>query len=108
QVDEGEAPTTPVPSLARVSDLVDQTATAGLPVRLAVGGDPLPLPGAVDLAAYRIVQEALTNALRHSGAASADVVVDYGAGRLSVIVADDGRGAAAGDGAEGNGLRGMR
>src|SRR5690625_3181370 len=70
QVDEGEAPTTPVPSLARVSDLVDQTATAGLPVRLAVGGDPLPLPGAVDLAAYRIVQEALTNALRHSGARS--------------------------------------
>ncbi|MBV2365158.1 sensor histidine kinase [Streptomonospora nanhaiensis] len=109
QVDGGPepaAPTAPAPTLARVGELAEHTTRAGLPVDLRVEGDPVPLPAAVDLAAYRIVQEALTNALRHSGAARAAVSVAYRADGVSVRVEDDGR--AAGPVAEGNGLRGMR
>ncbi|GAA4942680.1 hypothetical protein GCM10023224_26440 [Streptomonospora halophila] len=108
QVDEDGAPTAPVPSLARVDDLAEQTAAAGLPVRLEVTGRLAQLPAAVDLAAYRIVQESLTNALRHSGAAGAEVCVHYGGGELRVVVADDGGGTAPGTDPQGNGLRGMR
>ncbi|QBI56389.1 sensor histidine kinase [Streptomonospora litoralis] len=108
QVDEGGPPTAPLPSLERVADLVEQTTAAGLPVRLEVAGEPAALPATVDVAAYRIVQEALTNALRHSGAASVRVAVGYDSRRLRVAVADDGSGAPEGSQTAGNGLRGMR
>ncbi|MDT0300791.1 sensor histidine kinase [Streptomonospora wellingtoniae] len=108
RIDDDGAPTAPVPSLARVGDLAEQTTAAGLPVRLEVTGTAAQLPAAVDLAAYRIVQESLTNALRHSGAGGADVCVDYGGIELRVLVADDGGGAVPGSEPQGNGLRGMR
>ncbi|GAB3456422.1 sensor histidine kinase [Streptomonospora sediminis] len=109
QADDGAgAPVAPAPSLARVAELTEQTAAAGLPVRLEITGTPGPLPAAVDLAAYRIVQEALTNALRHSGAADAGVSVVYGDAELGVAVTDDGPATGPGAPPEGNGLRGMR
>jgi signal transduction histidine kinase len=83
----------PQPSLRRIDALVAQMREAGLPVALEVAGEERPLPPAVDLSAYRIVQEALTNALRHAGPASATVRLRYGARDLLVEVIDDGRGA---------------
>jgi signal transduction histidine kinase len=77
-----------------------------LPVELVVQGRPRPLPEGVELSAYRIVQEALTNALKHAGAARATVVLGYCAGGLELRVSDDGRGAPAGVVA-GQGLVGM-
>jgi signal transduction histidine kinase len=85
----------PQPGLDRLGALVDQVRQAGLPVELSVTGRPRPLPTAVALSAYRIVQEALTNVLKHAGPASARVVVDYRDGGLVIAVTDDGRGAAA-------------
>ena len=84
-----------------------QMREAGLPVDLFVEGEPLELPPGVDLSAYRIVQEALTNALKHAGPATARVVVRYGKDDLELEIADTGPGAAASDG-EGHGLVGMR
>ncbi len=104
QVDE-EQPLGPAPSLDRLGELITQTKEAGLHVRLIVSGDPGPLPAPVDLAAYRIVQEALTNAVRHAGSATATVLVRYDAEQVIVEVGDDGEGATA---PEGNGIRGMR
>ena len=104
QVDE-EQPLSPAPSLDRIGDLISQTENAGLPVRLVVSGDRLDLPAPVDLAAYRIVQEALTNAVRHAGDARATVLVRYHPDHVTVEVRDDGAGTDAG---EGNGIRGMR
>ncbi len=104
QVDEAR-PLSPVPSLDRLDELISRTKDAGLPVRLTVSGDHTPLPAPVDLAAYRIVQEALTNAVRHAGTATATVLVRYSPDRVTLEVCDDGRG---GEGAEGNGIRGMR
>jgi signal transduction histidine kinase len=99
----------PQPSIARVGDLVEQVERAGLPVTLTVEGDPLPLPAGVDLCAYRVVQEGLTNALKHAGPAHADVLLRYGPAGLDIEVRDDGRGTGStnGDGA-GHGLIGMR
>jgi signal transduction histidine kinase len=74
---------------------------------LHIEGDPVPLPPAIDLSAYRIVQEGLTNALRHSGASGADVTVRYGPRDLRLQVRDDGVGVTAGDGL-GHGLLGIR
>jgi signal transduction histidine kinase len=71
-----------------------------------VEGDPLPLPPAIDLSAYRIVQEGLTNALKHAGASRAEVDVRYGGGEVRIEVRDDGRGPAGGDGL-GHGLVGI-
>jgi len=101
------AETEPQPSLARLDRLVDRVRAAGLDVRLHVEGDARTLPPGVDLSAYRIVQEALTNTLRHAHAEVADVVVRYRTERLELEVSDNGRGivtAAAG----GHGLIGMR
>ncbi|MFC8617512.1 sensor histidine kinase [Micromonospora purpureochromogenes] len=95
----------PVPGLARLDALRERLAGAGLAVDLRVTGEPRPLPGAVDLAAYRVVQEALTNVLRHARVAAARVRVDYGREELVVEVTDRGVGAA---GAAGHGLAGMR
>jgi signal transduction histidine kinase len=99
----------PQPSLAQLDLLVEQVERAGLPVRVSIDGDPAPLPAGVDLCAYRIVQEGLTNALRHAGPAHAEVLLRYGADSFDVEVRDDGRGASErnGDGA-GHGLIGMR
>ncbi|WP_433267675.1 sensor histidine kinase [Micromonospora vinacea] len=100
----------PVPGLARLPALRDRLAGAGLAVEVRVVGDPRELPAAVDLAAYRVVQEALTNVLRHAGGASAEVTVDYRADELTVEVTDRGAGATTGptDDEGGHGLAGMR
>jgi signal transduction histidine kinase len=75
--------------------LVEQMREAGLPTRLLVTGEPVPLPAGVDLAAYRLVQEGLTNSLRHAGAgAEAVVTVRYEPYELDVRVEDDGKGPA--------------
>ena len=82
----------PQPSLEHVDDLVAQVREAGLPVELVVEGDVRALPRGIDLSAYRIVQEALTNALKHAGPARARVTIRYGAGALEIEIADDGDG----------------
>jgi signal transduction histidine kinase len=97
----------PQPSLRHLDALVAQVREAGLPVEVLVEGEPAALPPGVDLSAYRIVQEALTNALKHAGPATARVVVRYGAEDLEVDVLDTGRRPAGGDGV-GHGLLGMR
>jgi signal transduction histidine kinase len=80
---------------------------AGLPVELHVEGEPKPLPPGVDLSAYRIVQEALTNALKHAGPASARIVIRYGPEAVELEITDDGQGLI--DGRQvGHGLAGMR
>lgn len=96
----------PQPGLAQLPGLLDQVRRAGTTVRMRVDGTPTALPSAVDLSAYRIVQEALTNVMKHAGAgASADIVVCYSDTEIGVNVRDDGRAANAPGG--GNGLRGM-
>jgi signal transduction histidine kinase len=103
-----EAPAlAPQPSLEHLNKLVDQAREAGLPVELRVEGDPQPLPAGVDLTAYRLVQEGLTNALKHARAERAEVLVRYRPGEIEVTVSDDGQGAGSGDGG-GHGLVGMR
>jgi signal transduction histidine kinase len=99
----------PQPGVARIGELVEQTRRAGLPVELEVAGEPVGLPAGVDLCAYRVVQESLTNALKHAGPAHARVRLRYDRAALSIDVVDDGPGAATpdGDGA-GHGLIGMR
>ena len=91
---EGEQPLdlSPQPGLAELDRLVRQVGSADLQVRLRVEGEPVPLSPGVDLAAYRIAQEGLTNALRHAHASRADVLVRYLPGRLDVEVEDNGRG----------------
>jgi signal transduction histidine kinase len=97
----------PQPSLEHVNRLVDQAREAGLPVELRIEGDAIQLPAGLDLTAYRLVQEGLTNALKHADASRAEVLVNYGDGHLEVTVSDDGRGVGNGDGG-GHGLVGMR
>jgi signal transduction histidine kinase len=97
----------PRPSLAYVDILAERVREAGLPVDLHVEGEAKPLPPGVDLSAYRIVQEALTNTLKHAGPASARVVVRYRPGEVELEITDDGRGAVDGR-AGGHGLVGMR
>jgi signal transduction histidine kinase len=84
------APLRPQPGLGRLQALVDGVAAAGLPVRLAVTGRPRPLPPGLDLTAYRVVQEALTNAMKHAGPASAVVTLDYREEAVVIDVSDDG------------------
>ena len=97
----------PRPSLAYLDVLAERVREAGLPVDLHVEGDAKPLPPGVDLSAYRIVQEALTNTLKHAEAASAHVVVRYRPEEVELEITDDGRGPV--DGREGGqGLVGMR
>jgi signal transduction histidine kinase len=97
----------PPPSLDRLEDLVDQVRQAGLPIDLHVDGARVPLSAGVELSAYRIVQEALTNCLRHAAAAHAWVVVRYRQGGLELDARDDGRGTTDPVRA-GHGLTGMR
>jgi signal transduction histidine kinase len=98
----------PQPSLAYLDDLVEQVRDAGMPVELHVEGEPRTLAPGVDLSAYRIVQEALTNALKHAGPARARVTVRYDRDHLDIEIADDGAGEAAESPAGGHGLVGMR
>jgi signal transduction histidine kinase len=97
----------PQPSLGTLEPLLDEVRRAGLPVRLHVEGEPVPLPRALDLSAYRIIQEGLTNALKHARASRADVAVRYSPDELQVEIRDDGRGATPSDGL-GHGLVGIR
>jgi signal transduction histidine kinase len=97
----------PQPGLANLEPLVERVRSAGLPVRLQVDGEPLALPRALDLSAYRIVQEGLTNVLKHARASHAEVVVRHRADALQLEIRDDGRGPAEGDDT-GNGLVGIR
>jgi signal transduction histidine kinase len=98
----------PQPGLAALDMLLDQVRAAGLPVTLTRSGEPVPLPDALDLSAYRIVQEALTNALKHAGPAHAAVRLRYGTDQLEITVADDGQGALSAVPSSGHGLTGMR
>jgi signal transduction histidine kinase len=102
------APREPVPGLDRLDDLVARTSQTGVAVHAVVRGERRPLPTSVDRAAYRIVQEALTNVVRHAQAATATVRLAYGEDLLTVQVDDDGRGHPGEPIAEGNGITGMR
>jgi signal transduction histidine kinase len=97
----------PEPGLESLDSLLEDVGRAGLPVKLHVRGDAFPLPRALDLSAYRIVQEGLTNALKHARASQADVTVKYGSEEVRIEVRDDGRGDSGGDGL-GHGLVGIR
>lgn len=102
------SPLDPPPTLDRLDDLVAKVRDAGLPVTLTVHGRRDGLPAGVDLSAYRIVQESLTNALKHAGqGASVDLSVSYRPDALEIVVADDGRGSPSAPGT-GRGLIGMR
>jgi len=90
--DESADPTQPTPGLSRIDDLVAGVRAAGLPVTVTVTGTPRALPAVTDLSAFRIIQEALTNTLRHAGPARAAVTVDYGTSAIRVEVTDTGRG----------------
>jgi signal transduction histidine kinase len=98
----------PQPGLERLDELLEGMRATGLPVEAIVEGDPRPLPPGVDLSAYRIVQEALTNTLRHASGASARVLLRYRPDALEVEVVDDGRRLAGDAGPPGHGLMGMR
>ncbi|SFQ68823.1 Signal transduction histidine kinase [Amycolatopsis arida] len=94
--------------LGRLADLVRRSVAAGVPATVTVDGEPRPLPDEVDRAAYRIVQEALTNVGRHAGSATATVCLGYGADTLTVRVDDDGAATPGSVAAPGTGLTGMR
>ena len=97
----------PQPSLAHLDALVEHVRQAGLRVDLSVEGTPLALPPGVDVSAFRIVQEALTNVVKHAGPARVTVIVRYGDRSLEIEVVDDGAGPSAPNG-DGHGLVGMR
>ena len=96
----------PSPGIERVGELLDRVREAGLTPQFAVFGDEVPLPASTSQTAYRIVQEAVTNALKHAGASTVDVRIRYLTRELEIDVADDGRGATTPAG--GMGLVGMR
>ena len=105
--DNGD-PLAPQPGLIDLATLARQVGEAGLPVELVVEGERRELPVGIELSAYRIVQEALTNTLKHAGDARATVRVRYGADSLELEIVDDGAGAAAPVSSGGHGLVGMR
>jgi signal transduction histidine kinase len=102
----------PQPTVAELDALAAQVTSAGLPVAVRTEGRPRPLPPGIDLSAYRIVQEALTNTRKHAGAAHAEVVLRFDPGVLTVRVTDDGHGGLgqgwSGEAPGGHGLLGMR
>lgn len=99
------APRAPTDGLAQLDPLIESVRSAGIAVTVNINGTAVPLEPAVDLAALRIIQESLTNVLRHSGARDAWVTIDYQPDALDIVVTDNGRGGAA---IPGNGLTGMR
>jgi signal transduction histidine kinase len=108
--DDDAAQRAPQPGLANLEKLLEQSRAAGLDVRLAVEGEPRELSQSLDLSAFRIVQEALTNVLKHAGHAHASVTVGYGSHALELTVVDSGNGTKAAGPAlsGGHGLVGMR
>jgi signal transduction histidine kinase len=104
----GDEPLAPQPRLGDVPLLIDQVRDAGLPVELDVAGEARELPAGIELSAYRIVQEGLTNALRHAGDARARVSIRYGDQALEIEVADNGAGGGDAGRSGGHGLAGMR
>ena len=110
QVDEAES-IEPAPGLGQLDVLVTTTSHAGLATTVSTVGDPRPLPPLVDLAAYRIVQESLTNALRYAGPATTEVSFNYGSDRLIIQIDDNGRGVtpdSSTGNSSGHGITGMR
>jgi signal transduction histidine kinase len=105
--EEDEVEFVPQPGLDGLAALMDEVGRAGLPARLHVDGEPFPLPRGLDLSAYRIVQEGLTNALKHARASDADVTVRYRSDEVEIEVRDNGSGTAPNDGL-GHGLVGVR
>jgi signal transduction histidine kinase len=111
RTEEDSVALTPQPGLGTLPALVEQVRQSGLPVELRVEGEPVKLPAGVDLSAYRIVQEALTNTLKHAGPARAWVAVRYAGDDVEIEVENDGRSDGNGDGdgaVAGHGLVGMR
>ncbi len=110
--DGEDAPRSPTPGLARLDELMELTHAAGISVTVQTVGDRQPLPAAVDLAAYRIIQESLTNVARHAALSSATVRLGYGPDGLDIEVSDDGRSPGANGSSSrpgtGNGIAGMR
>jgi signal transduction histidine kinase len=104
---EEHAATAPQPGLASLEVLVEQVREAGLRVDLRVEGEPAQLPAGVDLSAYRIVQEALTNTLKHAGRAEAEVIVRYEAAAVELEILDNGVGPDTRANGSGHGLVGM-
>jgi signal transduction histidine kinase len=102
-----QAQLAPDPGLARLGSLLEQTRAAGLEVSLKLEGEPVPLPPSLDLAAYRVLQEGLTNVRKHAAAHRVEVVLRYGGDAVGVEVSDDGDGAGTGGGS-GRGLAGIR
>jgi len=108
RTDADDAELTPLPGIGAVPDLVDQLRSAGMRIDLHIEGAPDVVPAAVDLSAYRIVQEALTNTLKHAGPdAGARVRLEFDPEFLRLEVTDDGKGPAEGADGRGNGLRGI-
>jgi signal transduction histidine kinase len=107
QADDSDL-TSPAPGLAQLDGLVTNAVQAGLPTELRVSGEAAALPMPVDLAAYRIIQESLTNAIRHAGPATATVSLTYSDAELLIEVADNGWGAPQSASKGGHGLIGMR
>ncbi len=97
----------PQPGLDGLDSLLEDVGRAGLPVRLHLDGERFPLPRAIDLSAYRIIQESLTNVLKHARASQAEVTLRYDSDELQIEVRDDGRGSSTSDGL-GHGLVGVR
>jgi signal transduction histidine kinase len=106
--DDDELELLPHPGLGNLDALVDDVRAAGLPVRLEISGEPVALPPGLDLSAYRILQEGLTNALKHARASQAEVEVQYTATELRLEVRDDGPGGPSTDAGVGHGLVGIR
>ena len=108
QVDEVEL-RDPAPGLAQLDILVKTASEAGVPTKTSIIGTARPLPAAIDLAAYRVIQESLTNVVRHAGRATAEVTLAYEPSRIVIDVSDDGRGLLPGNGeAGGHGIAGIR
>jgi signal transduction histidine kinase len=105
---ESAAALEPQPGMTTVDALVQSVRQAGLPVDLRISGEARPLSPGVDIAAYRIVQEALTNALRHAGPARATVEIGYDDREITLRIEDTGRATGTARGPGGNGLIGMR
>ena len=104
----GDAPLAPQPALADVETLLKPARDAGLRASLRVTGEPRQLPQAVELSAYRIVQEALTNVLKHANASRVEVTIDYRPDSVALTVSDNGTGTPPSTDAAGHGLIGMR
>ena len=108
--DAGGPSRSPQPGIAQLESLLASAREAGLQTEVRTTGEPRPLPAALDLSVYRIVQEAVTNALKHSGAGRIEVRIEYASGSLTLAITDDGRGASPDSltNSTGHGLVGMR